>query len=479
MSLRLRLLAAFAYVLLLIIVALEVPLALNLARRVDAEVKNNAASQAFIVAAGASGRMENTEALQRLAREAGADLGARVIIVDGEGVLRADSAGPGLLSTPYAGGDRREIRTALAGSSAQLERHSDTLGADALFTAVPVTSEGRVVGAVRVTQSVAEVDERVRRSVLALIAIGALALLLGLALAWFLAGTLSRPLRSLARTARRVEEGDLEARAEVTGPSEQREVALAFNDMTERLALVVAAQREFVANASHQLRTPLTGLRLRLESAAMKAGTPEVERELAAAEEEVERLTRLLTALLTLAREGQGPAPGRAVSLGEAAARAYERWSARAEQQGRSLTLGDGGEATACASEEDVAIVLDNLIENALHYSPPGTTVTVEWGEDGREAFVAVLDEGPGLAPGEEEALFERFTRGSAARGASSGTGLGLAIVQTLARRWRGRASIANRAEGGARAEVRLPVARGGDLPRAKPRLDEALTRGA
>ena len=108
------------------------------------------------------------------------------------------------------------------------------------------------------------------------------------------------------------------------------------------------------------------------------------------------------------------------------------------------------------ASEEDLAILLDNLIENALRYSP--TRVTVDWGRDGNEAWLAVLDEGPGLAPGEETSLFDRFARGSAGS-SRPGTGLGLAIVQTLAHRWRGSASLANRIEGGTRAEVRFPVA--------------------
>jgi signal transduction histidine kinase len=475
MSLRLRLVLAFAYVLLLVIVAFEVPLALNLARRVDAEVKNDAASQSFVVAAGASGRMNEPARLQRLARQAGADLGARVLVVDAAGVVKADSARTGL-GLSYA--SRPEIRAALDGRTAQGERRSDTLDEDLLFTAVPVTNAGQRVGAVRVTQSVDEVDARLRRSILALTAIGGAALALGLALAWFLAGTLSRPLRSLARTARRVEEGDLEARAQVEGPTEQREVAHAFNDMTERLGVVLAAQREFVANASHQLRTPLTGLRLRLESAAAKAGTGEVEHELSAAEQEVERLSRLLTALLTLAREGQAPVPGLAVSLDEAAERACERWTARAEQRRQRLVLDGDREATACASEEDVAIVLDNLVENALHYSPAETTVTLEWGQDGQEAYLAVLDEGPGIAPDEEASLFGRFARGSASKGGQAGTGLGLAIVKALADRWRGSASLSRRPEGGTRAEVRLPVARGESLPRANARLDEALTRG-
>jgi two-component system, OmpR family, sensor kinase len=453
MTLRNQLLGAFAYVLLLIIVALEVPLALNLARRIDAEVKNEAATQAFVVAASASGSMANPAELGRVVRRSGRELGARVIVVGPGGGLRADSTVATPPNVSYA--SRPEIAAALGGERAQGERHSDTLGQDLLYTAVPITTNGKVVGAARVTQSLAAVHSRIRRGVLALIAIGAFALLVGLGLAWFLASSLSQPLRNLAATARRFEAGDLEARAEPKGATEQKEVAAAFNDMAERLGVVLAAQREFVANASHQLRTPLTGLRLRIESARVKSG-PEAAAELGAAEREVERLARLLTSLLTLAREGDKPAAPRPVSLARAVERAHERWVATAEEDGRELELFGNGDATIAASEEDLAILLDNLIENALRYSP--TRVAVDWGRDGSEAWLAVLDEGPGLQAGEETQLFERFARGSAGSG-RSGTGLGLAIVQTLAHRWRGEASLSNRLEGGTRAEVRFPAA--------------------
>jgi signal transduction histidine kinase len=453
MSLRTQLLGAFAYVLLLVIVALEVPLALNLARRIDAEVKNEAATQAFLVAANAAGRIGDRQQLEGLVQQAGRDLGARVIVVGRQGTLLADSTISRPPRASYA--SRPEIQQALRGDRVQGERHSATLGQDLLYTAVPVTNNSRVVGAVRVTQSIEAVHSRIRRGVLALVAIGAFALVVGLALAWFLASSLSRPLRNLAATARRVEAGDLDARAEISGATEQREVSAAFNDMAARLEVVLAAQREFVANASHQLRTPLTGLRLRLESARAKAGTA-AEPELEAAEREVERLARLLSSLLTLAREGDRPGPSRPVSLARAAERARERWAHAAEQDGRSLELVGNGDATIAASEEDLAILLDNLIENALRYSP--SRVAVDWGRDGGEAWLAVLDEGSGLAAGEETQLFERFARGSAGK-ERSGTGLGLAIVQTLAHRWRGSASLANRLEGGTRAEVRFPAA--------------------
>jgi signal transduction histidine kinase len=450
MSLRTRLLAAFAYVLILVIVALEVPLILNVSRRVDAEVKAQAAAQAQLIAASAAAELEDddTRALGDIVREARREGGGRVLVVGKDGTLVADTAGQ---EGSYR--DRPEIAAALAGRIAQGRRFSDTLGESLLYTAVPVVIGDDVEGAVRITQSVDAIDGRIRRDVLGLAGIGAIALVLGLAFAWVLAGTLARPLQRLAATARRVEAGDLEARAEPEGSSEHREVAHAFNDMTDRLGQVLEAQRQFVANASHQLRTPLTGLRLRLEAASLKAG-PELADELAAAEREVERLARLLTALLTLAREGDRPSGHATTSLADAVEHARERWEDRAEQSGHRLVVDCREEALARVSEEDLAIVLDNLIENALHYSDGGA-VSVACGREGSEVYVAVLDEGPGLEPGEEQGVFERFSRGSGGRRAP-GTGLGLALVATLARRWGGSASIGNRSEGGARAAVRF-----------------------
>jgi two-component system, OmpR family, sensor kinase len=469
-KLRLLLLAAFAYVLLLAILALEVPLALNVSRRVNAEVKAQSASEAQLVAASASGR--DGAALDRIARTAARQLDGRVIVVDEQGRLVSDSAGSGLVGTSYA--DRPEIEKALAtGRTAQGRRQSETLDQEVLYTAAPIVDEGDL-GAVRITQSVGAIDDRIRRDVLGLAAVGLAALAFGLLFAWVLASTLSRPLRSLAAAARRVEAGDLDAKAEPGGAREQREVAEAFNDMTDRLARVLEAQREFVANASHQLRTPLTGLRLRIEAASLKADDPSLSAELDAAEREAERLARLVTSLLALAREGDRPGPPRPVSLAAASRAAADRWDAQARLDGARIGLADGEDVAAAASEEDVAIVLDNLIENALRYSPPGTEVALGWQHEGDRAVLTVEDEGPGIAPGEERHVFERFARGSAGRGAP-GSGLGLPIVATLARRWGGSASLRNRALGGTQARIELPAAAPAGLPTLNRELDRAL----
>jgi signal transduction histidine kinase len=480
MSLRARLLAAFAYVLVLVIVALAVPLSLNLSKRVDAEVRAEAAGQAQLVAASAGGRLDDPDELDRLAARSSESLGGRVVIVDARGRLLADSAGEGLESEVYS--TRPEIATALRGRTSQGERHSADLDQDLLYTAVPVVSSGRTVGAVRVTQSVDAVNDEVRNDTLALVGVGALALLLGLGVAALLAGSLSRPMRALAATARRVAGGDLGARAELDGPAEQREVAAAFNDMTERLAQALAAQREFVANASHQLRTPLTGLKLRLEAAGLAADDPRLEAELIAAEREADRLANLLDELLTLAREAERPATGTPVPLADVVRAAAERWAGPAEQSGHALEVRGGPDARVLSSAHDLAIVLDNLVENALNYSPGGSSVTIEWSAGADRARLAVLDEGPGVAPEEDGHLFERFYRGEAGRRGAPGTGLGLAIVETLARRWGGGARIANRPEGGARAEVELPLAGaepgGAALPTPDTPLDRPLESG-
>jgi len=462
MSLRLLLLAAFAYVLLLAILALEVPLALNVSDRINAEVKAQSASEAQLVAASASGR--EGPALNRIVRTAARQLGGRVIVVDEQGALVADSAGPGLVGRSYA--DRPEIERALSTHrTAQGRRQSDTLDQEVLYTAAPIV--GPDLGAVRITQSVAPIDERIRRDVLGLAAVGLAALAFGLLFAWVLANVLARPLGSLAAAARRVEAGDLEARAEPGGAREQREVAEAFNDMTDRLARVLEAQRQFVANASHQLRTPLTGLRLRIEAAALKANDPGLAAELDAAEREAERLARLVTSLLALAREGERPGAPRPVSFAEAARSAVERW----DVQGRFVT--DGAEDVfAAASDEDVAIVLDNLIENSLRYAPSESAI--RWRREGDRAILVVEDDGPGLTRGEEAEVFERFARGSAGRGVA-GSGLGLPIVVTLARRWGGSASLRNRPGGGAQARIELPTAEGTVLPTLNRELDRAL----
>jgi signal transduction histidine kinase len=458
MSLRLRLVLAFGYVLLFAIIALEVPLTLNFSRRVDSEIRAEASAGAQAVAAAASGRLTDRASLAALAREQARRLGGRVLVVDTGGRVLVDSDGAAARDAPYA--SRPEIAAALRGATSQGTRHSASLNADLLYTAVPIVAAGRAAGAVRVTQSVKAVHDKVRRDVLALLALGAAVLALGLGLAWTIAGSLSRPLRGLARTARQIAAGDLRTRATPAGSAEQIEVANAFNDMTERLVRALDAQRDFVSNASHQLRTPLTGLRLRLESASLRAHDPDLKRDLVAGEAETERLAKLLSNLLRLAQDGQPATSATSIALAGVAERAADRWRDQAELDGHAIELAGAAEPRVRASVGDLDTMVDNLVENALNYTAADTPIRIEWGQDGRDAFIAVLDRGAGIEADEAERVFDRFYRGRASRGgAVAGTGLGLAIVDALAGRWGARAALTARPGGGTRAELRFPAA--------------------
>ena len=311
----------------------------------------------------------------------------------------------------------------------------------------------QVEGAVRITQSVAAVHHAVRRNVLGLALIGLLVLGIGLGVGAVIAGQFARPVRRLDRAARQIAAGDLEVRAPVEGSSEQRSLSHSFNEMTDRLSRAIRAQQRFVADASHQLRTPLTGLRLRLEEARDAGVSEDAARGLAAGDREVERLARTIDELLVLSRAGEHDAPGEVVRLERVAADAIDRWSTIAAGQGKQLVLEEGATARVWAARADVDRALDALVENAVLYSPPGARITL----GSRVGAIEVEDEGPGLQEGEEDEVFERFHRGRAGAEGPPGTGLGLPIARELARRWGGDATIDNRDGRGARAALRFP----------------------
>lgn len=454
MSLRTRLLLALSYVTLLAIVALGVPLALNLRERVDSEVRSQARSQADVLATGATDVLTPRERarLERLVTTSSKSVRGRVLIVDARGRVLADSAQPGEVGAQY--GSRPEIAAALRGEADQRVRRSDTLDTDLLATSVPIVDDGRAIGAVRVTQDVEAVHSAVRSTLAGLALIAAVVLLLGLVAGVVIARQISRPMQRLDDAARRIAGGDLGARAPVEGSTEQRSLARSFNDMTERLARALETEKRFVADASHQLRTPLTGLRLRLEEARAARSPGEAEPDLDQGMREVDRLAGMLEELLVLSRSQNGRGEGSVLDTAHVADAAVQRWQTMAADHGVRLVRGrDREPLPGFGAPEDAERCLDALIENAVVYAGAGAVqVSVKGAE------VVVDDEGPGLVPGEENAVFERFHRGSAGSDGAPGTGLGLAIARQLARRWGGDVTLVNRPGGGARAVLRMGI---------------------
>jgi signal transduction histidine kinase len=443
------------------VVALAVPLAINVDRRARGDLEASVADAALVVAASvqqALGAPDPPAALRDVVAAYGRQIGARVIVTDAAGRIVADSDGAAAPGEEYGG--RPEIAEALRGRRVRAVRYSNDLGQELLVVAVPVVSGTRVIGTVRVSEATSEVQARVRRSWVALGAAGVAVVAAGLAIAAALASSLARPLRDLEDTARKLGAGDLRARAAAHGaPRDVAEVAGALNTMADSVERMVAAQRAFVANASHQVRTPLTGLRLRLESLA-RADTPEG-RHARAAIAEVDRLNALVEDLLQLARAGEAAGEARPVDLTAAAAGAAERWREPAAGKGQAVEVGTGGPVTAAASAGDVDTVLDNLVENAIVYCSAGTRIVVRATERAGGPALVVEDDGPGIAPEDLPHVTERFYRG-ASRESVPGTGLGLAIVGEIARRWGG--SVRVESEGrGTRVTVAFPAPAGRD----------------
>jgi signal transduction histidine kinase len=428
-------------------------LALNLRDRVDSEVRAQARSQADVVAATASDLLGSRERLRRLTSTAADSVSGRVLVVDRQGNVLADSAGSGELGADYS--LRPEIAAALRGDAYQRVRHSETLGTDILATSVPVLRGGRPNGAVRVTQSVAAVHRAVGRTLGGLALIAGVVLALGLLAGLVIARQISRPMRRLTLAAREIAHGDLDHRAPVEGSAEQRSLAQSFNEMTDKLSRALATEKRFVADASHQLRTPLTGLRLRLEEASHADTPAEAEPDLRASMSEVDRLAGMVDELLALSRAQNGSGPGSELDPVAMADDGVARWQAAANERGVQLVRAhDHAPARVFGAAPDGERALDSLIENAIVYSGRGRVVVRV---NGRE--IEVLDEGPGLASGEEEQVFERFYRGAAGRAGASGTGLGLSIARQLAERWGGEVTLSNREDGrGSRAVLRLGV---------------------
>ncbi len=460
MSFRARLLLAAFYLTAAAVLALSIPLALTVERRADSDYESAVLGDAAILAARVSDLVVSTAdppspRLDRLVAESARARDQRVVVTDASGRVVADSAGATTSGELYATSERPEFRTALfQGRIDTRTRYSATLGEDLLLVTVPVVDRGRVVGAVRLSAGTEAVDAAVRASWLRLAVLGVVVIAAGLLVAWLLELPLGRRIRSLAEASTRLGQGDLTSRVPEEGPEELRVLAGSFNQMAADLERSIEAQREFVANASHQLRTPLTGLRLRLEAISAEGGS--VGEQAARAEADLDRLTALVEDLLALAQATASDSTAGPVDLTALAGEAVSRWREAATASGKRLELRTRGEPIVWAGREDLAQVLDNLIDNALRYSAAGAEVSVETSVRDGDACLAVADTGPGIAPEDRSRVFERFYRGANGRRAGGGTGLGLAIVEETVRRSGGKITLVDAP--GTRLEAVFPL---------------------
>jgi len=421
-----RVLLGYLIITVVVLVLLEVPLAIFYAQRERERTIADLERDVSVIATLYEDALELGGPLDpRPAEEYRSRTGVRVVVVDNDGISQVDTD----QSADRDFSTRPEIDQALTGSRATGIRPSETLGTDLVYVAAPIASGGTVHGALRATVDIGDVTARIQRFWLALVAIAAVVLATVAVAGWGIARSVTRPIRQLNESAVRFASGDLTTSDEPSsGPPEVRALADTMSTMARRLDELLRTQRMFVADASHQLRTPLTALRLRLENLQSTLPTASAA-ELDAAVDETDRLASLVGDLLQLARAEEQPAPDTA-DLARLTADRVDTWTAAAEAQGVTLVAA-GSPATASVTAVPGAIeqILDNLLDNAVNATPGGTVTVSVVAAPGTTA-VTVADDGPGLSDADKQEATGRFWRGTSA---TPGTGLGLAIVEALA----------------------------------------------
>jgi len=302
------------------------------------------------------------------------------------------------------------------------------------------------------------------RSVVPLLAVApALALVIG----WLVSRSLA-PLQRLAAEVRSRDSSSLQALPETGLPDEVLPLVQSLNALLDRLGASLAAQRHFVGDAAHELRSPLTALKLQVQvmrRAPDEATRDEAARALTAG---VDRATRLVEQLLALARSEAGPpreataAPLSAIvrlAMGDVAPLADARATTL------ELDVAEGAESAIVVGDADVAVLARNLIDNAVRYSPHGGHVSVWIGTQAGAPVLQVDDDGPGIPEADREMVFDRFVRRDNAA-EQTGSGLGLAIVRQVALRQRADVLLSTSPRGGLRVRVTWPARAGAQDPR-------------
>lgn len=354
-----------------------------------------------------------------------------------------------------------EARAAAARGEARLESVPVESGERIRLLTHPVVEDGRTVATIRVGESLHLIDSTVAGLMRLLLAGGALTLLACIIATWLVVSRALEPLEAIARAADRIAEtGDVAASVRVEGTAEVSRLARAFNQMVERLRHLLATQRQLLADTSHELRNPLTVIRTDLDLLGRDLDAETRQEVAAEAQEEAERMSRLVADLLFLAREEEAArGPAEPVRLDLLAAEVVERLQQVAPDH--TLAVRRADRVTVLGNADRLRQLVANLVENGVRYTPPGGHVTVEVvAEPGGLARLVVADDGIGIPPEHLPRVFDRFYRVDPARGrATGGTGLGLTIVKHVAESHGGSVQAASEPGVGSRFTVQLPTA--------------------
>jgi signal transduction histidine kinase len=349
----------------------------------------------------------------------------------------------------------------VAAAAARSDRVSSAVespgGARTGEVAVPLEAGGGARWIAVLSTPLAEIDgdvDLIRRQILIA---GAIALAGALAAGWVAARAHAKRLGRLEAAAESVAEGNFSTPIPDEGADEVGQLARTLNEMQQRLARLDSARREFIANASHELRTPIFSLGGFVELLDEEEPDPAAREEFVQTmREQVARLTRLTADLLDLSKLDADAIEFNAerVDLGELARRVAGEFKVAADRHNSRIHVRAAGEATAMADGDRVAQIVRILLDNALTHTPEGTSISVTAQRQDGSATLVVKDDGPGIDAHDLARVFDRFYTGDRV----SGSGLGLAIAQELTLRMEGELGLASR-RGRTEFSLRLPAA--------------------
>lgn len=459
---RKRLILSMVGLVLAVLLAHDIPLARHLSKierdRTVTAIERDAFTYGARLSPILGANSENVEVeVQAVIDEYSEVAEGIVVVIDASGYLLASNDPDAIIGSDYV--SRPEIATALLGDATSGTRMSNTLGAELAYVAVPVYSGVDVVGVLRITFPQSVLDSDVNDRLRGVLMSGVFSILMAIAVAIIFARGVARPLLKLREATDELAKGNLSSYAEIQGPKETKQLARSFNAMALRLGGLIERQRAFAGDASHQLRTPLTSLRLRLEQASDRVDvSPDVAREhIDAALAETERLGKLVEQLLHLARSEGAVLEKERINISDVIETKASEWHYLADERGISITTDSKPWVFAHTNLLALTEIIDNYMDNALEVSSEGSTISIIANSVDSQIEIIVRDEGRGLTDDQRLRAFDRFWRNSIDSNKRQGSGLGLAIVSQLAQAGGLTVELRESPKGGVDAVVIIP----------------------
>lgn len=399
----------------------------------------------------------NTSLFKTFIANKSTEYNCRILVVDASGFVVMDSSDSAINTTLM----NSTVLSAL-NNRESAEKYEEV---PVMMVSVPILSKDNkaVSGAVVLSSSINEVfepieDLKAQVNLLSLL----IALLAGL-MSFATSSFITKPLKTLMKFVQKITNGQLDQRVNVMGKDEIAELGNAFNHMAEQLQRLEQSRQEFVSNVSHELKTPLSSIKVLTESLIFQEDVPvEMYQEFFEdINSEVDRLNSIISDLLTLVRLDQREIPINVteVNLNEMIQNLLKRLAPLAQKKNIDLIYESHREVTAEIDIVKLSLALTNLVENAIKYTPDGGNVTILLQGDLQDAFITVKDTGIGIAKEEQSKIFERFYRTDKTRNRETGgTGLGLAITYKTIVMHNGSIVVESEEGKGSTFSVQLPL---------------------